>query len=185
MCTQQHRFIDSEKALRSYGGWKSGTGCERKRVFSLFRLRPVLLLFRLPRRNPDYFPTKSRLDWYWFPDFFYATMPAHGSGCKKGLFGGYHLRGKTSAPTKSRLNSDGFPTVFRRLWYWNPDFFRGIMPLQKILENFSKILPKLPFSLPIYMRGFFDTCTLTISWRVPWARQTPGTANRYVETVTL
>ena len=138
-------------------------GVNERGLFCPFSLAPGTSAFRAAPTKSRLFPTKSRLDWYWFPDFFYATMPTHGSGCKKGLFGGYHLRGKISAPTKSRLNSDGFPTDFRRLWYWNPDFFRGIMPLQKILENFSKILPKLPFSLPIYMRGFFDTCTLTIS----------------------
>ena len=31
-------------------------------------------------------------------------------------------------PTNFRPFSDGFPTHFRRVWYWNPDFFRGIMP---------------------------------------------------------
>ena len=50
-------------------------------------------------------------------------------------------------PTNFRLISDGFPTHFRRVWYWNPDFFHGIIPAQRMRR----------WSLPTKYRPFTDT----------------------------
>ena len=64
-------------------------------------------------------------------------------------------------PTFYRHFTDGLPTelpTFFMLWFHRssrPDFFRGIMPLQKIFWEFPKNLAKIAFLAAYLYKGLF------------------------------